>query len=305
MNCSLIVIHYGDPSLTESLLESLQSHPDSLYFDEIVIVDNGCGLTDSEIESFSSTELVTKVVQNQGTSYASGVNIGVEASTGEFLIICNNDIEWVVGNSIGPALATLTKEGVGIVGPQQVYPDGSWQRSFGKLPTVSNEICSLLFLDTVSLFLSRLLFQLGVCRVVTKEYIDGAFLLIDRNCFEELNGFDENFSFYCEESDFCYRAENQGWGIISDTRAQILHIGGASSSQKDEIEFASRLGKAKQQYVRKHQGHLPAKIFNILQQISVFERAQLYSVLNILFGGEWGDRAMKAKKRYEGLTQSE
>lgn len=302
MNCSLIVIHFGDVNLTKSLLNTLRDHPDRLLFSEVIIIDNGGRLEEDEIESLRMDDIVSKVVLNTKESYSSGVNKGVEVSRGEFLVISNNDIEWIEGDSIGPALATLTRKTVGIVGPQQVHPDGSWQRSFGRLPSVSNELRSIAFLDTFSMLVSKIKYIFNMNSVTPRGYIDGAFLLVDGECFYQLNGFDEEFTFYAEEADFCFRARQQGWLPICNTLSRIIHIGGASSSEKNEVKYASRLVDAKCRFVKKHYGESHERIFNFLQNVSTLERLLIYSFVGFLFGGDWRERAATAKNRVRSIT---
>ncbi len=85
------------------------------------------------------------------------------------------------------------------------------------------------------------------------DQVTGAFYLVRRMVFEELNGFDERFFMYFEDLDFAYRAKHAGWKSYYLADAQALHYGGGASYQikakRLYYSFNSRV-----LYVAKHFG---------------------------------------------------
>ena len=215
---SLIIVHYGDPGLLWNLLASLEHHPDKRLVDEVIIINNGLSLDKGErvrLEAYKN--LLVKIVDNPQNSYASGVNRGVAASHGDIVVISNNDIEWLPTFSINSSVDYLERDRrIGVMGPQLIYPDGSWQRSYGRLPSVKEAMMSLTMLDSVWHGIVRLAFRHNWLRRGPKRvgYIDGAFMVVRRSCFEELGGFNEEYSFYGEDADFCWRAWKKGWNCL-------------------------------------------------------------------------------------------
>ena len=63
------------------------------------------------------------------------------------------------------------------------------------------------------------------------DQVSGAFFLVRRKVFEELNGFDERFFMYFEDLDFAYRAKQAGWRSFYLADAQAVHFGGGASYQ--------------------------------------------------------------------------
>jgi GT2 family glycosyltransferase len=61
------------------------------------------------------------------------------------------------------------------------------------------------------------------------ERMSGCSLLIRSDLYKELNGLDEKFFMYFEETDFCYRMRKMGWRITYLPGATIIHYGGESS----------------------------------------------------------------------------
>ena len=75
VDCTLIVIHYGDLSLTKSLLRSLEDHPDKSLITEVIIVDNGSELSETKSKQLRQKDIVTCLVKNEQKDYSSGVNV--------------------------------------------------------------------------------------------------------------------------------------------------------------------------------------------------------------------------------------
>jgi len=297
---SLIIIQYGDPELLFNLFNSLESHPDRGLISEFIIVDNGGNLSKEEGEKIMEKNFSTRIVTNPENSYASGVNKGVRSADGDLLLISNNDVEWIEGHSIGPVLAQLSRSSVGIVGPQQVYPDGSWQRSYGKFPSIWEAFASLLFIDSVRNLILSIEFNQNIYRTIQPEYVDGAFMCIDRDCFESIGGFDESFEFYAEDTTFCREAQNNGWTVLTDTRAQIMHVRGASSSMEQTAAYEARLLNSKRQHVQRYSGPIRSLLFAVLISISALVRVILYSLFDQIFDQRWSNRAETAKAKFRG-----
>jgi GT2 family glycosyltransferase len=66
----------------------------------------------------------------------------------------------------------------------------------------------------------------------------GAALAIRRDAFTSVGGFDESYFLYQEEIDLCYRLRGAGWEVHYVPTATVLHVGGASTSQRAVETFA-------------------------------------------------------------------
>lgn len=302
---SIITVNYGRPDLVISFLHSVCRSADLSMISEVIIVDNGYpqkGDSRNVIDS-AVFPVTVRFVQNAGSSFASGVNQGAALATGEGLIIANNDVELLPGYSIKPLADYLRKEpSAGVVGPQLVYPDGSWQRSYGRYPSLREAMISLAVLEPMWNGIRRLLFRHGwrVSRAREVDYIDGAFMVVRKTCFAALGGFDESYDFYAEDADFCWRARRSGWGVVYLPDARVLHLRGASSAMEVIGDYAVRLLRAKEKFVEQHQGVSRVKWYKRLQRASLYERRCLYGLAFWLFRSpEWRWRAMRARVSYQ------
>jgi len=306
LKVSLVIIQYGPIDLLIKLLSSLEKHQDSTLISEVIIVNNGMSLNIKEFKYLLSSHypVPIKIVNNPKTSYSSGVNCGVAASKEDFIIISNNDIEWLRGFSIQPLIECLNHPKVCISGPQLVYPDGSWQRSYGKVPSIWSALVSVMMLDAVEHILESRSFRYNKQIARRVEYIDGAFMVVDRRCFFSLGGFDEGFSFYGEDADFCYRAWHAGWNVLFEPKSRIIHVRGASSTNVALDKYTQRLLDAQVRFMQKHHGNLQAKIYKFLIRWAMLERKILYSLIaGITYCKKWRKRAEEAKERYNAIRK--
>jgi len=126
--------------------------------------------------------------------FGANVNRGVAATESEFVVIANPDTE--PEPDVVSILADFASGGPrrGIVGPQLRYPDGRWQPSRRRFPTVAGTLVRRTPLRYVARPFER----------QRRHY------LVDE-LLEELNGFDEGFRLYGEDIELCYRAAKAGW----------------------------------------------------------------------------------------------
>ncbi len=82
------------------------------------------------------------------------------------------------------------------------------------------------------------------------DIITGCFLLIKRDLWEKLEGFDERFFMYAEEADLCYRAQQMGVSRLFTPDAKIVHYTGVSERVISKKTVTLLCGKTT--FMRKH-----------------------------------------------------
>ena len=243
---SLIVIQYGPFDLLLRLLTSLAEHPDRKLLDEIIVVDNGPSLSREARGRLKTMPLPVCVVENRrASSYAAGVNLGAAVARGNIFIIANNDVDWSSTSSIQPLLEVLHCPGVGITGPQLVYPDGRWQRSYGLFPSLREIIASLMMLDSLSHWTEAMRFHLGwnSTRPRVVRYVDGAFMAVQRACFTQVGGFDETMSML-EDTELSLRMGREKRGKIIIDKSLIAYNSARRFKQEGYLRVFLRYLKA-------------------------------------------------------------
>lgn len=223
---SVIIISYNCKQYVEDCIKSIiLTCYDAIP--EIIVVDNNSN--DGTVEYITNMYPEAKIIENnENKGYAAAINIGVKSSSGEYLILSNADIVYKKNSIYGLVEKLILYDNKAIVAPQQLYNDGTYQRSYGYLPSIKRGIFDLFGITKLKLKLKQKSFENGKRKDFSVDYLDGAVLCTTRLVFNELNGFDERFYFYSEEADFCYRAKKEGINSILATEYQVIHHRGGS-----------------------------------------------------------------------------
>jgi hypothetical protein len=157
-----------------------------------------------------------KVIENErDAGFAANANRGFAETTAPFLIVANPDTK-----ATADAVAVLHdfaagRARCGIAAPRLLNPDGTWQASRRRFPTVSGTLVRRTPLRWLlrPQERQRSHYMLGEHPVapVQSDWLLGSFLLLRRELVDELGGFDPGYRLYGEDIDLCYRAAKAGW----------------------------------------------------------------------------------------------
>ncbi len=174
---------------------------------------------------------VWRAVENRG--FGSGCNAGARLASGELLLFLNPDAELAPGALDAAADYLLTHEETGVLGIRTLLPDGSFEPGCLRgLPTPGRALCYYLGLERV-FPRSRLcggyhMTWLDRSATAEVESVSGSFMLLRRELFETLGGFDEAFFMYGEDLDFCARVRETGRRVVYFAGGTMLHHHGKS-----------------------------------------------------------------------------
>lgn len=204
MSVSAVVVSHGHAAQLERLLPALLAQ-----VDELVVVANLPG-------SAGTVPPGVRVLENPiPRPLAANVNLGVAATRGELVVFANPDAVPETGAVGALAAFADAHPRCGIAGPRMLWPDGAWQPSRRRFPTVGGTLVRRTPLRLVfrPYQTQRRHYQLDEQpdRPVQADWLLGAFLLMRRSMLEELGGWDAGFRHYVEDIDLCYRAARAGW----------------------------------------------------------------------------------------------
>jgi len=156
----------------------------------------------------------------------------------------------------------LAHPSCGIAGPQTRYPDGRWQPTRRRFPTVGGTIVRRtplrLLLNPLERQRAHYLLDERPAQPVRADWLLGFFLLMRREMLEELGGWDEGFRHYGEDIDLAYRAAAAGWETWYVPDAVVTH----EWAQVIDRTFLSRHTlwhlRSMLRFVRKHPERLRA-----------------------------------------------
>jgi GT2 family glycosyltransferase len=215
MKVSAVVVSHGHADELEQLLPTLAPQ-----VDEVVVVANTRG-------SVGAAPVGIRVIENpRPLSLAANVNLGIAATSGEYVLSANPDAIPEPGAVAQLVSVADAKPRCGIAGPEMRWPDGTWQPSRRRFPTVRGTIVRRTPLRRLRGTYSQAdHYQLEErpTEPAEADWMLGAFLLQRRAMLEELGGWDEGYRHYCEDIDLCYRAARAGWERWYVPGAVVVH----------------------------------------------------------------------------------
>ena len=256
MDLSIVVVNWNVCDLLRRCLSSLAESDRCQLAYEIIVVD--CASSDGSAEMVQREfPRVRLIASEENLGYARGNNRGMAEANGRYLFILNPDTE-IVGDALATMVDYLDRHtGVGALGPGLRYPDGAFQPSRRRFPTLATALCE-----------STLLHQwFPNNRAARRYYVSdrphdvpqpvdwlvGAALMIRREAWQQVGPLDEGFFMYFEELDWCQRCQAVGWEIHYLPAAEIIHYEGKSSDQVVTARTI-RFQRSKIRYFHKYHG---------------------------------------------------
>jgi hypothetical protein len=178
-----------------------------------------------------------RVLENpRPLTLSANVNLGTAATTGEYVLVSNPDAI-AEPDAVARLVAFADAHPrCGISGPQMRWPDGTWQPSRRRFPTVRGTIVRRTPLRRVRppYETQREHYALDErsTEPIRADWMLGAFLLMRRTMLEEIDGWDAGFRHYCEDIDLCYRAAQAGWERWYVPDAVVTHAYAAVIDQR-------------------------------------------------------------------------
>jgi GT2 family glycosyltransferase len=224
----VVIVAYRSRELLRRCLESLRDHPPSAPM-RVIVVDNDSrdGTSEMLASAFPEVELIESPT-NLG--FAAATNLGAARGKAPYLLALNPDTE-VTPHALDTVLATMrTHDDVAVVGPRLVREDGSLdhasKRSF---PTPLSALGHF----TGAARRRRVRGELAAYRAPDVQSgpvdaVNGAFMLMRRDVFERLGGFDEGYWMYMEDLDLSYRLARAGWLSWYEPEVTVKHVKGGT-----------------------------------------------------------------------------
>jgi GT2 family glycosyltransferase len=212
---SIIIPVYNKWRYTLNCLKSICKNTAGDY--EVVVIDDAS--IDETAEVFSNVKNLNLVTNKQNAGFVESCNRGARASKGNYILFLNNDT-MVTKNWLPPLLEVTKREDVGAVGSKLVYPDGTLQEAGG-----------LIWNDGSGWNYGRGddLNEPEYNYVREVDYCSGACLLLKRELFEKVGGFDERFKpAYCEDTDLCFSLRKLGYKVMYQPMSVVVHFEGVT-----------------------------------------------------------------------------
>jgi GT2 family glycosyltransferase len=224
---SIILVTYNSLPALDDALDYLKGALKGTI-SEILVVDNSS--TDSSVAcARKHFENVRVIETGRNAGFAAACNQGAWMASGEFLLFHNPDVYLDAGVVKRLLEVCRSEEKAGAVAGRMRFPDGRFQATCRNFPTVGN----LLFSrgSVLSYFYRK------AARYTLPDYqsltevpaVAGTLMMVKRDVFVSLGGFDERFFMYMEDTDLSLRLRRAGYRNLFVPDAGGVHAWGQGS----------------------------------------------------------------------------
>lgn len=242
MDLSVIIVCYRGWERLTKCLDALDSFSGKDFSMEVIVVDNNSG--DGNIDELEIKYKGFRFIRNSvNGGYSNGCNLGAAQATGNNILFLNPDTV-AKEPELGKLLdALISNPDYFIISCRQVREDGKETKAAGSFPGLSAS----------GRMGSKKKNRLSE-NITYPDWISGSVMMMRKEIFNKLDGFDEDFWMYYEDVDICRRARDLGGEIAYCNNIKIEHNHGGSSRidlkttsvTKTEVQISRHL------YIHKH-----------------------------------------------------
>lgn len=278
---AVVIVNFNAGGYLGRCLDSLERRRGDVET-EILVIDNA---SSDGSQAAALHRSGVRLVENDRNRYLSPAwNQGAAATEAPYLLFLNPDTEWWSGTLADLVRIAQTHPSAGIVGPKILGPDGAVYPSGRRFPSVMDATVHAF----VSPFTRRTRFTRryemeGWDRTTEREvdWVSGCCMLIPREAFDQVGGFDEGFPLYAEELDIASRLRDVGRGVLFTPEVEVVHEVGVSTPRARWV--AVMHSNSVFRYYRKHRASGWRRLTLPLAWLALRARAEL--------AWRWGRRA--------------
>ncbi len=254
IDLSIIIVNYNVKEFLLNLLESIQ-HASKNITKEIIVVDNNSD--DGSIQVLKEKFPTVKLIENkENIGFGAANNQAMEIAKGEYLLLINPDT--LVKENTFDVMINFLKENpkVGIAGCKVLNPDGTLQlpcrRSFpGPWVSFTKVVGLSKLFPNSKLFAKYNLTYMDENKSHEVDAVSGSFMMLTREAYNKVGGFDTDFFMYGEDLDLCYRIQKNGMKVYYVSDTEIIHYKG-ESTKRSKIDETKIFYNAMHLFVKKH-----------------------------------------------------
>lgn len=228
MQLSIVIVNFRGWKRLRLCLESLRCLTEAAFKWEVVVVDNQSA--DDQLAIFINDFPEFSFIENQGNfGFSNGCNVGARQSTGEYILFLNPDTVVTLDALQGLLNIAEERPEITILSCSQFTDKGKDDRPYGFF--LSPKTLTSFFRSIYRLFhkgFETETFDSGA-KVIYPDWVSGSVILINRNKFNWLGGWSEDFWMYYEDADLCKRVwKSEGCVALVQSISITHNHGGAS-----------------------------------------------------------------------------
>lgn len=284
MKLSIVTLNYNKANLTLDCIASLYKIYKNAFEEnevECIVVDNKS--QDDSVEKIASAikeqhyKNIILTPNKENAGFGAGNNVGVGKAKGTYIVFLNNDTI-VQDDGLLKMLAYIdAHKEVGILGGQLRNEDGSLQPSVGMFYTLPYVVLLLLGMQ-----------RFGILdkspKIIEKvDWVKGGLLMMRKDVFEKLGGFDEKIFMYTEDMELCFRAQKAGYNSYFYPDVKIVHKEHGSTNRTFAIV---NIYKNLPYFYKKHRNVFELSVLLLLLKVKAYA--------SIIFGTIVGNNYLRS-----------
>jgi len=283
MDVSIIIVNYNSFTILQNCIESIFKFTLHVNF-EIIVIDNNSneGNIEDVIKKYDDIVLIKN---SKNVGFAAANNIAAKHAKGKYFLLLNNDTLLTENSILDMLDFAKNLNGNFILSCKLLNEDYSHQYSTYKFPSIRLHFAATFFIDKIFPKLDS----------INKYYIDitetkeptivnsviGALIFIPKETFNKLDGFDDRFFFYHEDTDLCYRLKKLGGVVYYLPETSIIHYGGGTTVSDLWFSMRNRF-ISRIQFAQKHFKTLEKFLFVVIEYIGIIIRVPLFFLTGII-----------------------
>lgn len=206
-------------------------------------------LQKGETPVLSSEDGSIRIVVYQGAfNYSAVNNLGVSHTTGEYILLLNNDIQIITVNWMEELLMYAQREDVGAVGAKLYYSDKTIQHAGVVIGLGAHRTAGH---SHYKQHRQNLGYMGRLCYAQNVSAVTGACLLVKKSLYEQVKGLDEGFAISLNDVDFCLKLREMGLLNVFTPFAEAYHFESVSRGPDDSGEKAERYNRESERFREK------------------------------------------------------
>ncbi len=222
---------------------------------------------------------VTLVASEENLGFGAAVNLVAARTTTSFVAPANADLRFEPGALQAMLDAAAAHPRAGALAPRLVLADGSAQHSVHPFPTVRTGLLLSTGLARLGPVARRLPLHghFDPARAREVDWAHGAFLLLRREAWAAVGGFDPEQWLYAEDLDLAWRLRRAGWRTRYVPEAPVHHVvSAATASRWDDEERAVRSQRSAYAWLLARRGRRATRAVALAHLVGPAVRARLY-----------------------------
>lgn len=268
MQLSVIILNYNVRYFLEQCVLSVQKALEGID-GEIIVIDNAS--SDDSCEMMKTKFPHIKLIENAANlGFSKGNNIGVAQAKGDYVCILNPDTvvaEDTFTKILNSQIITYNSQ-LGIIGCKLIDGAGNFlPESKRGVPTPWVAFTKIFGLYKISNYFGKYYAQhLSENESGKVDILVGAFMVMKRELYLEVGGFDENCFMYSDDIDLSYLVLKTGKSNYYFHETSVIHYKGESTVRNGT--YMKRFREAMQFFYKKH--FKKSWIFDVMMQVGSF-----------------------------------